>query len=45
MPGLLNVLAGGWQISGVYQFRSGAPLGFRQALFVDESRKIVLPSA
>ncbi len=44
MPRALEFLAGGWQISGVWQFQSGAPLGFGQALFVDDSRKIVLPS-
>lgn len=44
MPAPLQFLAGGWQISGVYQFQSGAPLGFGQALFVDDSSKIVLPS-
>jgi len=44
MPGLLEFFAGGWQISGVYQFQSGAPLGFGQALFTGDSSKIVLPS-
>ena len=44
MPRALEFLAGGWQISGVWQYQSGAPLGFGQALFVDDSRKIVLPS-
>ncbi|MBI3684435.1 MAG: TonB-dependent receptor [Acidobacteria bacterium] len=41
---VLNFLAGGWQLNGVYQFQSGAPLGFGQALFAGDSSQIVLPS-
>ncbi|MBA3974673.1 MAG: hypothetical protein C0504_10715 [Candidatus Solibacter sp.] len=44
MPGALNFFAGGWQISGVYQYQSGAPLGFGQALFTGDSSQIVLAS-
>lgn len=44
MPGVFEFLAGGWQLSGVYQFQSGAPLGFGQALFIGNSSTIVLPS-
>ncbi|MGQ9917497.1 MAG: hypothetical protein ACUVS7_08780 [Bryobacteraceae bacterium] len=44
LPAPMQLVAGGWQISGVYQFQSGAPLGFGQALFVEDSSKIVLPS-
>ena len=44
MPGALEFFAGGWQISGVYQFQSGAPLGFGQALFIGDSSTIALPS-
>jgi hypothetical protein len=44
MPAFLNFFAGGWQLSGVWQQQSGAPLGFGQALFVGDSSKIVLPS-
>jgi len=40
----VNFLAGGWQLNGVYQRQSGAPLGFGQALFVGDSSKIALPS-
>jgi hypothetical protein len=32
--------SGGWQISGVYQFQSGAPVGFGQALFTGDSSRI-----
>ena len=44
MHPLLQFFAGGWQITGVVQRQSGAPLGFGQALFVGDSSKIVLPS-
>jgi hypothetical protein len=44
MHPLLNFFAGGWQITGVVQRQSGAPLGFGQALFVGDSSQIVLSS-
>ncbi len=44
MNKFLEFFAGGWQISGVYQFQSGAPMGFGQALFIGDSSQIVLPS-
>jgi hypothetical protein len=44
MPAFLEFFAGGWQISGVYQFQSGAPMGFGQALFIGDSSTIVLAS-
>ena len=40
----LDMVAGGWQLGGVYQYQSGAPLGFGQALFTGDSSTIVLPS-
>ena len=40
----LNFFLGGWQLSGVYQRQSGAPLGFGQALFIGDTRDIRLPS-
>lgn len=40
---LLEFFVGGWQLSGVYQRQSGAPLGFGQALFIGDSTKIKLP--
>ncbi len=40
----LEFFVGGWQLSGVYQRQSGAPLGFGQALFSGDSSKIRLPS-
>ena len=44
MPAWVEFFAGGWQVSGVYQYQSGAPLGFGQALFIGDSSTIVLPS-
>jgi len=44
MPAMLEFIAGGWQISGVYQYQSGAPLGFGQALFTGDSSQIALSS-
>lgn len=40
----LNFIAGGWQLNGVMQRQSGAPLGFNQALFTGDSADIVLSS-
>ncbi|MGH9673979.1 MAG: TonB-dependent receptor domain-containing protein, partial [Bryobacteraceae bacterium] len=40
----LDFIAGGWQLNGVYQRQSGAPIGFGQALFVGDSSTITLPS-
>ena len=44
MPSALELFAGGWQLGGVYQYQSGAPLGFGQALYIGDSSTIVLPS-
>lgn len=44
MPGFLEFFAGGWQLSGVWQYQSGAPLGFGQALFIGDSSTIGLPT-
>jgi hypothetical protein len=44
MPSPLNFFLGGWQISGVWQYQSGAPLGFGQALFIGDSSTIALPT-
>jgi hypothetical protein len=40
----LDFIAGGWQLNGVQQFQSGAPLGFGQAMFIGDSSSIVLAS-
>jgi hypothetical protein len=44
MPGAIELFAGGWQLGGVYQYQSGAPLGFGQALYIGDSSTIVLDS-
>jgi hypothetical protein len=44
MPRVLEFFAGGWQLSGVYQYQAGQPLGFGQALFIGDSTQINLAS-
>jgi hypothetical protein len=44
MPAFVEFFAGGWQLSGVYQFQSGAPMGFGQALYIGDSSTIALAS-
>jgi hypothetical protein len=39
----LNFIAGGWQLSGLYQHQSGAPLGFGNRIFNGDLHQIVLP--
>lgn len=36
-------LAGGWQLNGLYQHQSGAPLGFGNRIFNGDLKSIVLP--
>jgi hypothetical protein len=45
LPSFLEFFAGGWQLSGVFQFQSGSPLGFGQALLTGDSTKIALGTA
>jgi hypothetical protein len=40
---VLNFVVGGWQLNGIFQRQSGAPLGFGQALFTGDTKDIVLP--
>ena len=40
---VLNFVAGGWQLSGLYQHQSGAPLGFGNRIFIGDLHNIVLP--
>lgn len=42
---LLDVAAGGWSFQGIYQFASGTPLGFGNAIFTGNLQDIALPSA
>ena len=39
----LDFVAGGWQLSGLYQHQSGAPLGFGNRIFNGDLHSIVLP--
>jgi hypothetical protein len=39
----LNFIAGGWQLSGIYQHQSGAAMGFGNRIFNGDLHKIVLP--
>ncbi len=41
--GLINAVAGGWQLSAVFQAQSGAPLAFGNVLFTGDIHDIVLP--
>jgi hypothetical protein len=38
----LNFVAGGWQLSGLYQHQSGAPLGVGNRIFLGDLHNIVL---
>jgi hypothetical protein len=42
MPSVLNFIVGGWQLSGLYQRQSGAPLGFGNRIFLGNLNNIVL---
>jgi hypothetical protein len=44
MHPVLNFIAGGWQLSGLYQHQSGAPLGFGNRIFNGDLHGIVLPN-
>jgi hypothetical protein len=39
-----NFAIGGWQVSGVYQFQSGVPIGFGNVFYFGNLRDIALPS-
>ncbi|MBI3210183.1 MAG: TonB-dependent receptor, partial [Candidatus Solibacter usitatus] len=39
----VDMIAGGWQLSGIYQHQSGAPLGFGNRIFNGDLKNIVLP--
>jgi len=41
--GLLNILAGGWQVQGLYEGQSGPALGFGNAIFTGNLHDIPLP--
>lgn len=43
MNSVMNFLAGGWQLNGLNQFQSGAPLGFGNRIVTGDLRQVVLP--
>jgi hypothetical protein len=43
--GVLNRIAGGWQLSGVYTFQSGSPINWGNIIFNGDVNAIRLPSA
>jgi hypothetical protein len=44
LAGLPGKLAGGWQVQGIYQWQSGSPLGFGNALIYTAPQSVVVPS-
>jgi hypothetical protein len=44
-PAVLEKIAGGWQLQGIYTKQSGAALGFGNALFIGDIHDITLPSS
>jgi hypothetical protein len=44
MSGLADKVAGGWQVQGIYQWQSGAPLGFGNALLFAAPQQVALPA-
>lgn len=40
---IVNHLASGWQFSGLYEWQSGAALGFGNAIFIGDVKEIPLP--
>ena len=43
LPGAVNAIIGGWQLSGVVTKQSGGPLGFGNRIFTGDLGDIVLP--
>ena len=44
LPSVVNGIIGGWQVSGIYQTQSGAPLGFGNAIFTGNMKDVPLPN-
>jgi hypothetical protein len=40
-----EILIGGWQLSGIYQYQSGTPLGWGNIIFTGDLDDIALPSS
>lgn len=45
LPAAINRVVEGWQISTLYQYQSGAPLGFGNAIFTGDLGQIPLPAS
>ncbi len=43
--GVLNKLLGGWQTQAIYQYQTGPPLGFGNAIFNGDLHNVPLPSS
>jgi hypothetical protein len=43
-PGALSAIISGWQVSGIYAYQSGAPLGWGNIIFRGNIKDIALPS-
>jgi hypothetical protein len=44
LPRALDIIAGGWQVSGVAQRQSGAPIDWGQMIATGDTTKLALPS-
>jgi hypothetical protein len=42
-PGVVRQMAGGWQLQAVWQSNSGPPIGFGNALLIQDIRAVALP--
>jgi hypothetical protein len=45
MPGILEAVAGGWQLGSIYKYQSGPPLEFGDAIFTGDLKDIPLPAS
>jgi hypothetical protein len=45
MPLALDLIAGGWQVQGIYTYQSGFPIGFGNILFTGNLDDIALPDS
>ncbi len=43
LPSVVNGIIGGWQLGGIYQTQSGAPLGFGNAILTGNLKDLELP--
>ena len=43
LEGVIPGVAGGWQLTGAFQYQSGGPLGFGNAIFNGDLKNVLLP--